>query len=197
VTGLPGTGKTTLARRIAADLRLPLIYKDGVKEILFDSLGWSDREWSRRLGLASYDLLFHFVAAQLAAGASLVVESNFSSIHDTPRFLALKERYGFEPIQILCYADGEVVLERFRSRASSPDRHPGHVEGANMAEFAPRLLRGRAASLAIAGTLMEVDTTDFARVDYAALLAAIRAAAANQEIAASSVQLAAEDNEDE
>lgn len=176
VTGLPGTGKTSLARRLAADLRLPFIYKDGIKETLFDSLGWSDREWSRRLGVASYDLLFHFVAAQLAAGASLVVESNFSATHDIPRFLALKERYGFEPVQILCYAAGEVVLERFRSRAASADRHPGHVESANMDEFAPKLLVGRAEPLAIGGTLLEVDTSDFVHVDYVALLAAVRAA---------------------
>lgn len=43
VNGLPATGKTTLARRIATDLRLPLLAKDAIKETLFDTLGWSDR----------------------------------------------------------------------------------------------------------------------------------------------------------
>jgi predicted kinase len=174
VTGLPGAGKTTLARRLATDLRLPCIHRDGIKETLFESLGWSDREWSRRLGAASYDLLFHFLDVALAAGRSLVVESNFSAAYHTPRFLALKERHGFEPYQILCYANGETILERFRLRASSPDRHPGHVEGANMAEFEPILLQGRIEPLAIGGALVEVDTSDFAQVDYDALLAAAR-----------------------
>ncbi len=177
VTGLPGTGKTTLGRRLAADLALPFLYKDGIKETLFDSLGWSDREWSRRLGLASYDLLFYFLGVELAAGRSLVVESNFSARFATPRFLALKERHGFEPFQILCYATGDVVFERFRSRASSSNRHPGHVEGANMAEVEPIVRAGRADPLAIGGTLIEVDTTDFAQVDYAALLALVQTAA--------------------
>jgi len=176
VTGLPGTGKTTLGRRLAADLGLSFLYKDGIKETLFDGLGWSDREWSRRLGLASYDLLFYFLGVELAAGRSLVVESNFSARYDASRFLALKERHGFEPFQILCHAAGDVVFERFRSRATSPDRHPGHVEGANMAEFEPIVRQGRPDPLAIGGTLVEVDTTDFAQVDYAALLALVQTA---------------------
>src|SRR5215467_2997000 len=108
VTGPPASGKTTLGRALAERLRLPFLYKDGIKETLFDRLGWSDREWSRRLGLASYDLLYHFLAAELAAGRSLVVESNFSATYDTPRFLALKQRYGFGPLQILCHASGDV-----------------------------------------------------------------------------------------
>ena len=39
ITGRPATGKTTLARRLAVDLRLPLIHKDGLKESLYDALG--------------------------------------------------------------------------------------------------------------------------------------------------------------
>lgn len=31
ITGHPGSGKTTLAHRLAADFKLPLIYKDGIK----------------------------------------------------------------------------------------------------------------------------------------------------------------------
>jgi len=123
--------------------------------------------------VASYDLLYHFLGVELEAGRSLV-ESNFSATYDTPRFLTLKERHGFEPFQILCHAAGDVVLELFHLRASSADRHPGHVEEANMAEFEPILWQGRIDPLAIGGTLVEVDTADFARVDYDALLASLR-----------------------
>lgn len=54
VLGAPGAGKTTLARRIAAEIGWPLLVRDDIKEILFDTLGWSDRQWSRKLGGASW-----------------------------------------------------------------------------------------------------------------------------------------------
>jgi predicted kinase len=63
VTGESGAGKTTLARRLAGELRLPLVYRDGLKETLYESLGWSDVEWSQKPGAASYDLLYHVLDA--------------------------------------------------------------------------------------------------------------------------------------
>ncbi len=170
VLGLPCTGKTTLARRMAADLRLPLIAKDGIKEILFDALGWSDRAWSRRLGEATYALIYHLVEVQLAAGRSLIVESPFDRQHATGEFLALKEKYGFRPVQVLCCTDDRVLVQRFKARAESGARHPGHVDHLSHAEFEETLHRGQARPLDIGGIVFEVDTTNWAAVDYAGLL---------------------------
>jgi len=58
VTGPPASGKTTIGRPLARALALTFLSKDLFKESLFDSLGGSDREWSRRIGLASTQLLF-------------------------------------------------------------------------------------------------------------------------------------------
>lgn len=169
VTGPPASGKTTLGRTLATRLRMPFLYKDGIKETLFDTLGWSDREWSRKLGVATYALLFHLLEMELAAGRSLVVESNFDAQRSAPSFLSLRERYGFRPVQVCCVAEGAVLLERCRSRATSDGRHPGHDELANMAELEPILLRGRLDPLPLGGPIVEVDTTDFAQVDAEAI----------------------------
>src|SRR5262249_17077234 len=149
---------------------MPFLYKDGIKETLFDTLGWSDREWSRKLGIATYALLFHLLEMELAAGRSLVVESNFDAERAGPSFLALHKRYGFRPVQICCFADGGILLERCRSRATSDERHPGHDDLAHMAELEPVLLRGRLDPLPFDGPIIEVDTTDFAQVDTEAIL---------------------------
>ncbi len=77
VNGLPCSGKTTLARQIAKELNLPLFEKDSIKERLFDTLGWSDLEWSRKLSRASKQVLFYIIAEELKAGRSLIVECNF------------------------------------------------------------------------------------------------------------------------
>jgi hypothetical protein len=173
ISGLPCTGKTTIARRVAERFSLPLMSKDTYKELLFDTLGWKDREWSKGLGRASVVLLFRFLEAQLAARCSCIVESNFKAEFDTVRFLDLQERYEFNPVQILCVSDGDVLFERFKRRAESGERHPGHCDRSNYDEFREMLLCGRLEPLDIGGSLVEIDTTDFGAIDYAAVFALI------------------------
>ncbi len=176
ITGPPCTGKTTLGRRLAADLGVPFIAKDGIKERLFETLGWSDRAWSRRLGVASIAVLYDTLERILAAGCSCVTESVFRPEYDDEPMGELCARYGARPFQIQCVAEGEALWRRWRERVASGARHPGHVEPTMYDEVRPGLLRGRLDPLHLDGPLVEVDTTDFAAVDYDTLIAAMRAA---------------------
>jgi predicted kinase len=125
-SGPPGAGKTTLGAKIAQELGVPFFNKDGIKEVLFDTLGWKDREWSRQLGIASTALLFHVIERQLAAGQSLVAESAFQTEFDAPRLKGLQERHHFQTLEVYCTAEIDVLLARFAGRAQSAERHPGH-----------------------------------------------------------------------
>ncbi|HWQ12325.1 MAG TPA: AAA family ATPase [Roseiflexaceae bacterium] len=171
VTGLPCTGKTWLAQRLAARLRLPLFTKDQVKEVLFDTLGAGDRAWSRRLGVASTAVLFAVVESTLAAGRSCIAESNFHPELDGARLRALQARIPFAVAQVLCVADGQTLWARYQRRVQEGARHPGHLDHVLVEELRPQLLGGRLAPLPAGGALIEVDTTDFAVVDDAAIAA--------------------------
>ena len=46
VAGPSGVGKTTLAKKLAERLNLPVIHKDDLKEILFETVGSSTPEQS-------------------------------------------------------------------------------------------------------------------------------------------------------
>ena len=170
VNGAPDTGKTTLARRLADRLVLPLVTKDGIKETLFETLGWSDRTWSRRLGGASMEVLYLFAEAQLAARRSCIVEANFAPSFANPALRRIAARCPFLPIQILCTADCDVLAARFRQRVRSGERHPGHQDcllGGDDGMFR------RLEPLDIGGHLIEVDTTLFERVDFEGLCARV------------------------
>lgn len=173
VAGPPASGKTTLAKRLAGELSLPVIHKDDVKEALFDNLGWQNREWSRKLGIASISLLYYFMEAQLSAGSSHIIECNFNPQYDNAPFLRLKQKYNYEPFQIQCRADGEILFQRYQVRGESGQRHPGHVDQQTYAEMRPRLLKGFDVPLNIGGTLYELDTTNFEAINYKELITAI------------------------
>ncbi|HZB96420.1 MAG TPA: hypothetical protein VE268_10700, partial [Herpetosiphonaceae bacterium] len=95
--------------------------------------------------------------------------------YDTAKFLKLQQRYGFEPVQVFCHAAEQILLERVRRRALSGERHRGHVDHILYQEMQGAPVQPDYAPLPIEGTLITIDTTDFARVDYGATLQEIRA----------------------
>ena len=176
ITGLPGTGKTTLGRKIAQEFHLPFICRDDFKELLFDVLGYKNREWSKKIGMASYDILYHIVEENLKANKPIVVETNFDPKFANKKFLELKEKYGFISFQIRCITDGEILFERFKDRANSTERHPGHVDNANLTEWEPMIKKGKIEALKIGGNIFDIDTTDFESIDYKKLFEVIKSA---------------------
>ncbi len=160
VYGPPATGKTWLAQRLSQYLRLPLFYKDMIKESLFESLGWSDREWSKKLGVASIRLLYLLLDGQLAADRSCIVESNFRREWDAEQLEALVARYGYRCLEIQCVTEPEVLKERFQARAKSGERHPGHCDAGNLNEFDNVLSERNPEPLGISDEFLVWDTTD-------------------------------------
>jgi predicted kinase len=175
VTGPPASGKSTLGLRLARDIGLPYLSKDLFKESLFDTLGWQDRAWSQRLGLASTRLLFRAAAALLEAGQSVALESNFYPRWDTPEFQALGHRYGCQFIQLVCSADPATLAARFEHRARSGERHPGHRDHLHLEEWRTRLDGERWEAMALGGHVVAVDTSRPDSFDYAVLLARVAA----------------------
>ncbi|OGN90286.1 MAG: hypothetical protein A2158_06580 [Chloroflexi bacterium RBG_13_46_14] len=165
VAGPPCTGKTTLAGKIAEKFNLLLLHKDGIKEPLMDSLGAENREESRKIGIATYKVLYRLFEAVMRTGNSLVIESNFYAEHDSDQLSSLIRKYGYTAIQIQCRTDGKVLFERYMERANSGDRHPGHFD-LQYQHIESALMKGYTEPLKIDGQLIDLDTTDFAKIDY-------------------------------
>jgi predicted kinase len=160
VSGAPGSGKTSLAGPLAAELGYALLTKDTIKETLHDALGApeADLAWSRRLGGASMELLW----ALAARAPAVVIEANFRpySEFERGRLLGL----GGLPVEVHCACPPEIASVRYNARLT----HPVHVVKAlpvsAMAEY------DRPVGI---GALVTVDTTR--PVDVAAVAGRVRA----------------------
>lgn len=152
VTGMPASGKSTVAELLADRLSLPLVAKDEIKELLYETVGTGDVAFSGRLGGAAYALVFSTAASILRAGRPVIVEANFfcgSAEHG----LAALPRH--RAVQIHCAAPLDMLVERYRGRA----RHPGHNDGVKVDELAARLASGAHDPLDLDGELIQLDTS--------------------------------------
>jgi predicted kinase len=156
VGGWPGSGKTTLSRALAAELGVPHLSKDLVKEALMDALGApSDVEASRRLGRAA---VFALLGAAQGCPAAAIDSTWYPYAEPLARSLP-------GPIvEVRCLLPREIARERYLSRV----RDRRHLD--DLRDEA-ELWGEEVAPLGL-GPLLEVDTSG--AVDVAEVATAVR-----------------------
>jgi len=160
VSGLPGSGKTTLGRTIAGRLDLALIDKDAILDDLFGLRGTGDPEWRRSLSRES-DRVFQDQAAA-ATGAVLVSFWHVSGMPpDSGTPTSWLAEMPSAVVNLRCLCPARVAADRFFRRA----RHPGHLDPSSF----DTVLAGMEAQ-ACFGPLdiepaIDVDTTETVDVD--------------------------------
>ncbi len=105
---------------------------------------------------------------QLQAGCSCIIDSTFTASH-IPDLLALQSRHPFTPIQVCCRAEAAELAKRYRRRAETGERHPGHLDQMLSDTFDAARLERAYRPLEIGGHTLEVDTTDFKDDDFQGL----------------------------
>jgi hypothetical protein len=160
-SGPPASCGASVDFPLAAELHLPLIAKDAIKDVLMSNLAVPDVEASRQIGRAAVKVMLA-VAAMSPSGA--VIESNF---HRSVAREDLRRLPG-TVVEVFCRCDASVAAARYRARAGT--RHAGHFDAMRTADE----LWNDEVSEPVAGgwPLVEVDTN--AVVDVADVLRFVR-----------------------
>ena len=189
ITGLPASGKTTFAMHLGQELGLPMLSKDRIKEILYDTLGFQSPEEKVSLSIAGTSLLYYYAESLMRAGQSFILENNFENVLK-PQLLHLLEKYDYNSVTVRFGGEMEAIYRRYLARDESPARHPGHKTGhAYPAPASTQPLLGHSISFeefqnevysrgihnfSIGGAEISVDTTHFEELHYADLVRRVR-----------------------
>lgn len=189
ITGLPATGKTSFARYLSRKMEIPMASKDIIKEHLFDTVGFKNRNEKVALGIAAMDIMYHFAEIQLELGKPVILENNFENI-SRPGLLKIIEKYNCKTITIRFHADMQILSERFLVRDRSPERHRGHVintrypedkdpvlieiQPINIDKYYSAMKQRGMEDFSVGGMEITVDSTDFSKVSYNAIYEEIK-----------------------
>lgn len=163
VSGLPATGKTTLAGALADALGWPVFYKDHLKELLVESRvdrdADIDREAARDLGKQSMYLLYAIAGELTKRGTSCIVEAYFHPELAAPELAPLARHARL--IQVHCVAEDATIVARYRARFEAGERHAVHFDARMVGDLQQRIDTNHRHAIPLDDTeLIEVRTDD-------------------------------------
>ena len=160
IMGDLATGKSTFASQLSQRYETPLFVKDSIKEILGDTIGFSNRAENLKLSQATGELMC-FIFSQFAQRKqALILESNFR-IAELEKLHKIAAEHDYQVLTLVLQGDAEILHKRYLNRMNNENRHPVHLcSQFNTFEGFREYIEGLR-SAAIPGEVMPINANDF------------------------------------
>ncbi len=174
ITGDLATGKSTFANILSQRYNTNVFFKDSIKEILGDTIGFSNREENKKLSNASMELMFFIFSEFVKLGKGLILESNFHRT-ELERLHEIAQDNAYDVLTIALYGDVEVLHARYLNRMTNENRHSVHLSTTidKFEDF--KKCSDYLESIDIPGEVIRIDATDFGYQSSGEILAEIDA----------------------
>lgn len=107
LTGLPGTGKSTLAEKLSQKIKVPLFSKDNIEAALQRCDVNTVLSGNQPVSFAVYEILFTLVQQQLLLGQSCIIDCVAGHINVRERFKSIAHETNAKWIVIECVCSDE------------------------------------------------------------------------------------------
>lgn len=147
-----------LSKRYHTDL----FFKDSIKEVLVDTIGFSNREENKKLSSASMELMFFIFSEFALLEKDLILESNFHK-SELERLHKIAEDNGYNVLTIALFGDVEVLHKRYLNRMTNENRHPVHLSTTidKFEDF--KKCSDYMRRIEISGEVMQINATDLTK----------------------------------
>lgn len=186
VAGYPATGKTYMCGRILERFpKFEMLSQDRIKERIWDEYGFNNMKEKQGTERMAWDRYYRSMELILSGGGSVLSDYPFSD-RQKGHLRRIATDHEVQVITLRLGGDLEVLYQRSLRRDTDNSRHLGHLVSAYHKgdtlkerdcadEFVTREIfmercRNRGYGLFELGFLMEVDVTDFSKVDYGEIL---------------------------
>ncbi len=171
VTGFLATLKTTISKKLGDDLGLLCLNKDDIKEILGESILFSNREENLRLSSATFKVIKSIAFKTLSLGNNIIIEGNFKSkeIEELNDILNTKNNQIFT---VFLRGNPDILYQRYIER--QPSRNLVHTSTGLMSYEIFLSSMETYKKEDCLGEVVEYDTTIFDESKYMQLLGFIK-----------------------
>lgn len=186
LAGYPATGKSYMCRKIMERYpQFETVNQDEIKEQKWDEYGFDNMEEKTNLEMLAWEEYYRLLEERMDAGAYVISDYPFSE-KQRDRLEAIAQGHKYEVVTIRLTGCIEKLYENSKKRDLAPDRHLGHLvskyhkgdimEDRSLADclvtyeiFRDRCLHKGYDRFQL-GHLIEVDVTDFSKIDYEQIL---------------------------
>ena len=183
LTGMPASGKSTLAKKLSEKFNMPILEKDALKEELFDTLGFECYAEKRKLDIAANAVLLKSVESPLEQNVPMIIDNNFDTASQE-RFVEILNKYNCTAITLFLGGNTDAFYKRYVERDNAHARHLGHVlqehypphEGDSLdytmtrEEFSEKFEKRGMNQFSAPGYRIDIDATEPALIDVDALI---------------------------
>lgn len=187
LAGFPATGKTYLAKVIKSYYPHGMyIAQDDFKELLYDTIGFATLVEKEKVVELSREMFYQTIKMSLKSNQLLLLDYPFS--YKQVNFLdeiAANNEVNIMTIRLT--GDLDVLYDRRVQRDIKPERNKGHILNCyhgyetytledyplSRQEYKYNCLKGKYHQFSY-GKTIEVDVTDYAKIDYNEILSVVR-----------------------
>jgi predicted kinase len=126
ITGDLATGKSTFADILSKRYDTNVFYKDTIKEVLGDTIGFSNREENLKLSKATMELMIFMFKEFCKIDKNLILEANFRKV-DLERLHEIAYENGYDVFTLAIHGEVEILHKRYLNRMNNENRHPVHL----------------------------------------------------------------------
>lgn len=126
IVGDLAAGKSTFANILSKRYDTNVFLKDSLKEVLGDTIGFSNREENKKLSNATVELMLFIFSEFAKMNKNLILEANFHTI-ELEKLHKLAYENDYEVLTLVIRGDIEILHKRYLNRMQNENRHPVHL----------------------------------------------------------------------